>query len=85
MDKAKKHYVYILKCADGTFYTGWTTDPERRTKVHNSGKGAKYTRARRPVELIYYEEFDDKIEAQKREYAVKRLSRAEKEVLISRR
>ena len=83
MDKAKKHYVYILKCADGTFYTGWTTDPERRTKVHNSGKGAKYTRARRPVELIYYEEFDDKIEAQRREWAIKQLTRAEKEELIA--
>ena len=83
MDKAKKHYVYILRCADGTFYTGWTTDPERRTKVHNSGKGAKYTRARRPVELIYYEEFDDKIEAQRREWAIKQLTRAEKEELIA--
>jgi putative endonuclease len=75
--------VYILRCADGTFYTGWTTDPERRTKVHNSGKGAKYTRARRPVELIYYEEFDDKIEAQRREWAIKQLTRAEKEELIA--
>lgn len=81
MDKAKKHYVYILRCADGTFYTGWTTDPERRTRVHNSGKGAKYTRARLPVELIYYEEFDDKIEAQRREWAIKQLTRAEKEAL----
>ena len=79
----KKHYVYILRCADGTFYTGWTTDPERRTKVHNSGKGAKYTRARRPVELIYYEEFDDKIEAQRREWAIKQRTRAEKEELIA--
>ena len=85
MDKAKKHYVYILRCSDGTFYTGWTTDPERRTKVHNSGKGAKYTRARRPVELIYYEEFDDKIEAQRREWAIKQLTRAEKEELIAGR
>jgi putative endonuclease len=83
LDKAKKHYVYILRCSDGTFYTGWTTDPERRTKVHNSGKGAKYTRARRPVELIYYEEFDDKIEAQRREWAIKQLTRAEKEELIA--
>jgi putative endonuclease len=83
LDRAKKHYVYILRCSDGTFYTGWTTDPERRTKVHNSGKGAKYTRARRPVELIYYEEFDDKIEAQRREWAIKQLTRAEKEELIA--
>ena len=79
----KKHYVYILKCADGTYYTGYTTDPERRTQVHNSGKGAKYTRARRPVELIYTEEYDDKTEAQRREYAIKQLTRAEKEELIN--
>jgi len=78
----KKHYVYILKCADGTYYTGYTTDPERRTQVHNSGKGAKYTRARRPVELIYTEEYDDKIEAHRREYAIKQLTRAEKEKLM---
>lgn len=78
----KKHYVYILKCADNTFYTGYTTDPERRTRVHNSGKGAKYTRSRRPVELIYTEEYDDKKEAQRREYAIKQLTRAEKEKLI---
>ena len=78
----KKHYVYILRCSDDTFYTGYTTDPERRTRVHNSGKGAKYTRPRRPVELIYTEEFDDKREAQRREYAIKQMTRAEKEKLI---
>ena len=82
LDKAKKHYVYILQCSDGTFYTGYTTDPERRTRVHNSGKGAKYTRSRRPVELIYTEEYDNKTEAQRREYAIKQLTRAEKEQLI---
>ena len=76
------HYVYILRCADDTLYTGWTTDVERRVAVHNSGKGAKYTRARLPVELVYTEEFDDKVEAQKREYAIKQLARAEKESLI---
>jgi len=79
----KKHYVYILKCSDGTYYTGYTTDPERRTQAHNSGKGAKYTRARRPVKLIYTEEYDDKTEAQRREYAIKQLTRAEKEKLIN--
>ena len=79
----KKHYVYILQCADGTYYTGYTTDPERRARVHNSGKGAKYTRSRRPVELIYTEDFDDKREAQRREYAIKQLTRAEKETLIN--
>lgn len=80
--REKKQYVYILRCSDGSFYTGWTTDPVRRTRVHNSGKGAKYTRSRLPVELIYTEEFDDKIEAQRREYAIKQLTRTEKEELI---
>lgn len=79
---AIKHYVYILKCADDTLYTGWTTDVKKRVETHNSGKGAKYTRARLPVELVYTEEFEDKIEAQKREYAIKQLTRAEKESLI---
>ena len=79
----KKHYVYILKCADGRFYSGYTTDPERRTKAHNSGKGAKYTRARRPVELIYTEAYGSKSEAESREYAIKQLTRREKEQLIN--
>lgn len=77
-----KHYVYILKCADGTFYTGWSTDPIRRTKAHNSGKGAKYTRSRRPVTLVYTEEYGDKSTALKREYAIKQFSRKDKEELI---
>lgn len=79
----KGYYAYILRCADGTYYTGWTTDPVRRVRVHNSGKGAKYTRSRLPVELIYTEEFDNKIDAQRREYAIKQLTRAEKEELIN--
>ena len=78
----KKHYVYILKCSDGTLYTGWTTDVQKRLETHNSGKGAKYTRSRLPAELVYTEEYDDKIKAQKREYAIKQLSRLEKEALI---
>ena len=77
-----KYYVYILRCADDTLYTGWTTDIEKRVATHNAGKGAKYTRARLPVELVYTEVFEDKIEAQKREYAIKQLSRVEKEALI---
>lgn len=77
-------YVYILKCADNTLYTGWTTNVERRFKTHNSGKGAKYTRARLPVELVYYEEFKDKILAQKREYAIKQLKRQDKLRLIEK-
>ena len=79
---ANTYYVYILRCADDTLYTGWTTDVTKRVKTHSSGKGAKYTRARLPVELVYTEEFEDKIEAQKREYAIKQLTRAEKEALI---
>ena len=79
----KKYYIYMLRCADGSLYTGWTTDPEKRAAAHNAGKGAKYTRSRRPVELIYSEVFDDKISAQRREYAIKQLSRAEKEKLMA--
>ena len=79
---SNKHYVYILRCADDTLYTGWTTDVKKRVETHNSGKGAKYTRSRLPVELVYTEEFEDKIEAQKRAYAIKQLTRAEKESLI---
>ena len=76
------YYVYILRCADGTLYTGYTDDVERRLRVHNSGKGAKYTRSRRPVALAYAEEWPDKSAALKREAAIKRLSRAEKLTLI---
>lgn len=77
------NYTYILKCSDNTFYTGWTTDLKKRLAVHNSGKGAKYTRARLPVSLVYYEEFPTKQEAMRREYAIKQLSRREKESLIT--
>ena len=79
---SRKHYIYILRCADDTLYTGWTTDVKKRVVTHNSGKGAKYTRARLPVELVYTEEYDDKVEAQKREYAIKQLTREEKEDII---
>ena len=77
------HYVYILRCYDGSLYTGWTTDLKQRVKAHNEGKGAKYTRSRRPVELVYHEEFETKSEALKREVAIKRLSREEKLMLIN--
>ena len=77
------NYTYILKCADGTFYCGWTNCLEKRLKAHNDGTGAKYTRARRPVTLIYYEEFRTKEEAMKREAAVKRMTRRQKEQLIA--
>ena len=83
MNDNEKHYVYILNCADGTFYTGWTTDLEKRVREHNSGKGAKYTRSRIPVTLIYYEVFDQKPEALRRERAIKQLSRKQKEALVS--
>lgn len=76
------NYVYILKCSDESLYTGWTTDLEKRLKTHNSGKGAKYTRARLPVEIVYFEEFEDKIEAMKREYEIKKLTREKKLQLI---
>lgn len=75
-------YVYILECSDSTLYTGWTTDIQRRLKTHLSGQGAKYTRCRLPVKLVYFEEYHDKISAQKREYAIKKLSRKEKLDLI---
>ena len=78
------NYVYILKCRDNTLYTGWTTSLEKRLKAHNSGRGAKYTRARLPVEIVYFEEFEDKKEAMKREYARKKLSREEKLKLIDK-
>ena len=73
----------MLKCSDGTLYTGWTNDLEKRVEAHNSGKGAKYTKARRPVELAYYEEFETKEQAMKREYAIKQLGRKEKQKLIA--
>lgn len=75
-------YTYLLKCSDGTYYCGWTDSLEKRLKAHNSGKGSKYTRARLPVELVYYEEFETKQEAMSREWHMKRLSRTEKEKLI---
>lgn len=76
------NYTYILECADGTYYCGWTNDLEKRVKVHNEGKGGKYTRARLPVKLVYNEEFDTKEEAMSREWQIKQLSRREKEKLI---
>ena len=78
----KRNYTYMVKCSDGTLYTGWTTDLEHRVKAHNDGEGAKYTRSRRPVELVYYEEYVTKAEAMKREYSIKQLTRKQKEKLI---
>ena len=76
------YYVYLLRCGDGTLYAGFTNDLARRLAVHNAGRGAKYTRSRLPVELVYWENFPNKSSALKREYAIKRLSRAEKLSLI---
>ncbi len=78
------YWVYILRCADGTLYTGCTNDLSRRLAAHNAGKGAKYTRSRRPVELVYREEVPDKSAALRREAAIKGLSRGEKLALIQR-
>ena len=77
------NYVYILRCRDDTFYCGRTTDITERIAAHNSGKGAKYTRSRRPVELVYYEEYDTKHEAMSREWHIKRMTREEKTELIA--
>ena len=72
------NYTYILQCKDGTYYTGWTNNLEKRLKDHNDGKGAKYTKPRRPVVLVYHETFQTKEEAMRREYAIKHMTRAEK-------
>lgn len=79
------NYTYILRCEDGTLYTGWTNNLEKRVAAHNAGKGAKYTRTRRPVELVYVEEFPTKEEAMSREYAIKRLKRTDKLKLLQAR
>jgi len=71
-------YCYIIECADGTYYTGWTTDPERRVSQHNKGTGARYTRTRTPVKLVYLEPQPDRTTAMKRERAIKALSRKQK-------
>ena len=78
------NYTYILKCADGTLYRGWTNDLEKRIKTHIDGKGAKYTRSRLPVTLVYYEEFETSKEAQSREVKIKQLSRKQKLELIDK-
>lgn len=76
------NYAYIVECSDGTLYTGYTNNLEKRLRAHNSGRGAKYTRSRLPVRLVYFEEFDSKKRAQSREWHIKQLSREEKLKLI---
>jgi len=75
-------YTYMVECSDGSLYTGWTNDLQRRIKAHNGKKGAKYTKSRTPVKLVYYEVFPTKEEAMRREYEVKRYTRKEKEALL---
>lgn len=78
----QNNYVYIVRCHDQTLYTGWTNHLKKRIEAHNAGKGAKYTKARRPVELVYFETFERKSDALKREYQIKQLKKSEKEKLI---
>jgi putative endonuclease len=81
--KGSTHFVYIVRCADGSLYTGYALDPDAREKVHNSGKGAKYTASRLPVSLVYTEAFATRREALSREHQVKRLPRSQKESLFA--
>ncbi|MCJ7723305.1 MAG: GIY-YIG nuclease family protein [Anaerolineales bacterium] len=78
-------YCYILECADGTYYTGWTTDPVQRIALHNAGRGARYTGARRPVKLVYVEEHPDKLTAMRRERTIKAMKRGGKRALIEKK
>lgn len=80
----QENYTYIVRCKDNSLYVGWTNNLEKRMKAHNDGKGAKYTKPRRPVELVYYEVFSTKQEAMSREYHLKKLSHKEKEQLIKK-
>lgn len=79
------NYVYIIKCSDDSLYTGWTNNLEKRFKKHQEGKGAKYTRGRGPLELVYFEEYETKVQAMKREYEIKKMSREKKIKLISKK
>lgn len=76
------NYTYIVRCGDDSLYTGWTNDLEKRIHAHNQGKGAKYTKSRRPVELVYYEEYRTKEEAMSREWEIKHMSREKKLKMI---
>lgn len=78
------NYTYILECEDGSYYTGWTNDLQKRYEAHCNGTGAKYTKSHRPIRIAYYEEYEDKIDAMKREYEIKHLTRKQKEELIQK-
>lgn len=84
-DNDRVHFVYIVRCSDGTLYTGYARDPDARVRAHNAGRGARYTSGRRPVEVVYVERCRSKGQALSREHAVKRLRRAGKEALIRSR
>ncbi len=77
-----ENYTYMVKCSDESLYTGWTNNLEKRVAAHNAKKGAKYTKSRTPVELVYYEVFSTKEEAMRREYEIKQYTRKEKEALL---
>lgn len=79
----EKNYTYLVRCADGTLYCGWTNHLEKRMDAHNEGRGAKYTKGRRPVTLVYYEEYETKSEAMRREAELKKLTKEEKERMIA--
>ncbi len=76
------HHVYVIECCDGTLYTGYTTDVERRVAEHNAGRGARYTRGRTPVELAHVEDFASRSAAMQREHAIKKLPRVKKKRLV---
>lgn len=78
MEIKNRHYFYVLQCADQSLYAGYTNNLEKRVATHNAGKGAKYTKARRPVKCVYFESFDTKEEAMRKEYAFKQLKRSKK-------
>lgn len=82
-EKTDRNYVYIARCADGTLYTGWTNDLEKRVAAHNGGAGAKYTRGRTPVEVVHYEEFASRDGAMRREAEIKKLTRKQKTELLN--
>lgn len=82
MPSKDENYTYILECSDGSFYTGWTNDLVKRVRTHNAGRGGKYTRARLPVRLVYFETFAEKREAQSREWHIKQLTHEQKRKLI---
>ena len=84
MEKKREHLFYVLECNDGSYYAGYTNDLEKRVRVHNDGKGAKYTRAKKPVRCIYHESFETKREAMQAEYQFKQLKRDAKENYIGK-